>query len=72
MVPGIGTAIGAVVGGVVAGLAVAASAEYLMLKLEEAYSRDDHRTDLVAELRRMRAEAIDLLTSTDRPATARP
>ena len=72
VVPGIGTAVGAAVGEVVAGLAIGVGTEYLMLKLEEAYSREDQRTALVAELEKMRTEALQLLRSGSVALTPQP
>ena len=50
VVPGIGTAIGAGVGGVIGGLVVGVGAEFLILKLEELWARDRHRTELLAAI----------------------
>lgn len=61
IVPGVGTAVGAVIGGLVVGIAVGLGADYLMLELEESYSRDDHRAELIEELRQLRAETLALL-----------
>ena len=49
-VPGIGTAIGAAVGGVVGGVSAGAGAEFLILKLEELWSREGHRDELLAAI----------------------
>ncbi|MCC5969000.1 MAG: hypothetical protein JJU15_03555 [Pararhodobacter sp.] len=49
-VPVIGTAIGAAVGGVVGGISVGAGAEFLILKLEELWSREGHRAELLAAI----------------------
>ncbi len=50
VVPGAGTAVGAALGGAIGGLAVGVGAEYLILKLEELWSRDEHREKLVAAI----------------------
>ncbi len=50
IVPGLGTAIGAAIGGAIGGIAVGVGAEYLMLKLEELWSRDTHRQELTASI----------------------
>ncbi|TVS11228.1 MAG: hypothetical protein EA419_08525 [Wenzhouxiangella sp.] len=50
VLPGLGTAIGAAVGGAIGGLAIGVGAEYLILKLEEWYSRDRHRQELIASI----------------------
>lgn len=56
IVPGVGTAIGAAIGGVVGGIAVGVGAEFLIIKLEEIWSREDHRRELI--------EAIDSAEAT--------
>ncbi len=50
VMPGIGTAVGAVVGGAIGGLLVGVGAEYLILKLEEFWSREAHRAELLAAI----------------------
>ena len=56
VVPGIGTAIGAALGGAIGGLAIGAGAEYLILKLEERFSREGHRQQLLASIDEAEAE----------------
>lgn len=46
-IPVIGTAAGAVVGGVIGGLAVGVGVDYLLLQLEEAWSRDAFRQQIL-------------------------
>lgn len=60
-VPIVGTAIGAVVGGITTGLLVGVGVEALLLQLEEQFSRDDFRADLVAAINVEREEARALL-----------
>lgn len=54
-VPVIGTAAGAVVGGVIGGLAVGVGVDYLMLQLEEAWSREEFRQQILAAIEAQRA-----------------
>lgn len=56
VVPGIGTVVGAAVGGVVGGLSVGVAAEFLILKLEELWSREGHRQELLAAISDAEAE----------------
>ena len=55
-VPGVGTAIGAVVGGAFVGLTIGVAVDAALLKLEEALSRDDFRSELVTVIREARRE----------------
>jgi hypothetical protein len=55
-VPGIGTAIGAAVGGVIGGVSAGVGAEFLILKLEELWSREAHRDELLAAIDDVEAE----------------
>ena len=50
VVPGLGTAIGAAIGGAIGGIGVGVGAEYLILKLEELWSRETHRQELIASI----------------------
>ncbi|MGY6631146.1 MAG: hypothetical protein ACXIUL_09090 [Wenzhouxiangella sp.] len=61
IVPGVGTAIGAVVGGVVGGVAVGVGAEFLIIKLEELWSREEHRQQLIDAIDRAEAEVLEQL-----------
>ncbi len=65
VVPVLGTAAGAAIGGAIGGLAVGVGAELLMLKLEEYWSRDEHRDQLIAAIDGAEAE---LLSRLGRPA----
>lgn len=56
VVPGVGTGVGFVVGGIAGGLAIGTGAWYLVLKLEEAFSRDDHRAEIVGAIDQTEAE----------------
>lgn len=54
VVPGLGTTVGAVVGAV-AGVVIGVGTDYAMLKLEEAYSRDAFKQQLLAAIEEQRA-----------------
>lgn len=54
-VPVIGTAAGAVVGGIIGGLAVGVGVDYLMLQLEEAWSRAAFRQQILDAIEAQRA-----------------
>ncbi len=61
--PGIGTAIGAALGGIIGGLTVGLGVEHLLLKLEEHYSRDDFKQQIleaIAEARLEFEESLEL------------
>lgn len=58
VVPVLGTAAGAAVGGVVGGLLVGVGVDYAMLKVDEAWSRDDFRQQILASLEEQRAEVL--------------
>ena len=58
-VPVIGTAVGAAVGGVIGGLAVGVGVDYLILKLEEAWSREEFRQQLLAAIEEQRAAFLN-------------
>lgn len=58
-VPVIGTAVGAAVGGVICGLAVGVGVDYLILKLEEAWSREEFRQQLLAAIEEQRAAFLN-------------
>ena len=61
VVPGIGTAAGAVIGGLIGGLAVGAGTDFLLVKLEEALSRDQLRAEMVSALDAARADMHGLI-----------
>ncbi len=61
VVPVLGTAAGAAIGGAIGGLAVGVGAELLMLKLEEYWSRDEHRDQLIAAIDGAEAELLSRL-----------
>lgn len=54
--PGIGTAIGAAIGGIVGGLTVGLGVEHLLLKLEEHYSRDEFKQQILEAIDEARLE----------------
>jgi hypothetical protein len=56
VVPGFGTAIGALAGGIVGGFGVGLGADYLVLKLEEALSRETNRAGIIAAIDAKEAE----------------
>lgn len=55
-VPVVGTLLGAAVGGVIGGVTAGVGAEFLILKLEELWSRDSHREELIAAIDEAEAE----------------
>lgn len=55
VVPGVGTAVGAVVGGVAGAVAVGVGVDYLLLKLEETWSREDFRQQILASIETQRS-----------------
>lgn len=61
-IPGLGTAAGAVVGGVLAGLGVGVSVDYLVLKLEESYSREGFKLEILTAIELQRAAFLKQLT----------
>ncbi|MFH1116593.1 MAG: hypothetical protein V1792_21985 [Pseudomonadota bacterium] len=65
--PVVGTAAGAVIGGIIGGLAVGVSVDVLMLKLEEAWSREDFKRQIVGALRDARKEFKSGLRGTGKP-----
>lgn len=54
--PGIGTAIGAALGGIVGGITVGLGVEHLLLKLEEHYSRDEFKQQILEAIDEARLE----------------
>lgn len=56
VIPGIGTAIGAAVGGIIGGIAIGLSVEKLLLMLEEAFSRDEFKRQILEAIEEERIE----------------
>jgi hypothetical protein len=54
--PGIGTAIGAAIGGIIGGISVGLGIEHLLLKLEEHYSRDEFKAQILESIEEARLE----------------
>ena len=54
--PGIGTAIGATIGGIIGGISVGLGVEHLLLKLEEHYSRDEFKKQILDAIDEARLE----------------
>lgn len=65
VIPGIGTAIGATVGGIIGGISVGLGVEQLLLKLEEHYSRDEFKQQILEAIEEARLEFIESLESED-------
>lgn len=63
VVPGLGTAAGALIGGVLGGLAVGVGTDYLLVKLEEALSRESLRAQMLAALDASRQEMLGLINA---------
>ena len=59
--PGIGTAIGAVLGGVIGGITVGLSVDKLLLILEETFSRDEFKYQILEAIEEARLEFKDSL-----------
>lgn len=55
-IPGIGTAIGAAIGGIIGGITIGLTVEKLLLMLEEAFSRDDFKRQILAAIEEERVE----------------
>ncbi|MCP5246266.1 MAG: hypothetical protein H6937_10140 [Burkholderiales bacterium] len=56
VVPGIGTAIGAALGGIIGGISIGLGVEHLLLKLEEHYSRDEFKQQILEAIDEARLE----------------
>ena len=54
--PGIGTAIGAAVGGILGGFGVGIATDAAILKLEEVYSRDNFKKEIINSIEDSRRE----------------
>ena len=61
VVPGIGTAIGAALGGIIGGISVGLGVEHLLLKLEEHYSRDEFKQQILEAIDEARLEFEETL-----------
>ncbi len=61
VVPGIGNAVGAVAGGIVGGIGVGVGAEYLMLKLEERFKREEHRAHILRAIDQAEMDLREML-----------
>ena len=55
-IPGIGTAIGAAIGGVIGGITIGLTVEKLLLMLEEAFSRDEFKRQILDAIEEERIE----------------
>ena len=56
VLPGVGTAIGASIGGIIGGLSAGLGVEHLLLKLEEHYSRDEFKQQILEAIDEARLE----------------
>lgn len=55
-IPGIGTAIGAAIGGIIGGITIGLTVEKLLLMLEEAFSREDFKQQILEAIEEERIE----------------
>ncbi|WP_394808248.1 hypothetical protein [Nitrosomonas sp.] len=55
-IPGIGTAIGAAIGGIIGGITIGLTVEKLLLMLEEAFSRDEFKRQILDAIEEERVE----------------
>jgi len=55
-IPGIGTAIGAAIGGIIGGITIGLTVEKLLLMLEEAFSRDEFKHQILDAIEEERIE----------------
>lgn len=55
-IPGIGTAIGAAIGGIIGGITIGLTVEKLLLMLEEAFSRDEFKRQILDAIEEERIE----------------
>ncbi|MGZ0018563.1 hypothetical protein [Nitrosomonas sp. wSCUT-2] len=62
-IPGIGTAIGAVIGGIIGGITIGLTVEKLLLMLEEAFSRDEFKRQILEAIEEERLEFERFLTT---------
>ncbi len=63
VIPGAGTAIGATIGGIVGGVTVGLTVEKLLLMLEETYSRDDFKQQILEAIAEEKAEFEKMLSA---------
>lgn len=63
IIPGIGTAIGATIGGIIGGLTIGLTVEKLLLMLEEAFSRDEFKRQILQAIEEERSEFEKLLNN---------
>lgn len=62
-IPGIGTAIGAMIGGIIGGITIGLTVEKLLLMLEEAFSRDEFKRQILEAIEEERLEFERFLTT---------
>lgn len=65
VVPGVGTAIGATIGGIIGGISVGLGVEQMLLMLEEHYSRDEFKRQILEAIEEARYEFVESLESED-------
>ena len=63
VIPGIGTAIGAAVGGIIGGITIGLTVEKLLLMLEEAFSREEFKRQILQAIEEERIEFEKLLNN---------
>lgn len=63
VVPGVGTAIGATIGGIIGGISVGLGVEQMLLMLEEHYSRDEFKQQILEAIEEERLEFFESLES---------
>ena len=62
-IPGLGTAIGAAIGGIIGGISIGLTVEKLLLMLEEAFSREDFKRQILEAIEEERREFEKLLSN---------
>ncbi|WP_240143471.1 DUF3510 domain-containing protein [Nitrosomonas sp. JL21] len=63
VIPGIGTAIGAAIGGILGGITIGLTVEKLLLMLEEAFSREEFKRQILQAIDEERSEFEKLLNN---------
>ena len=63
VIPGIGTAIGAAMGGIIGGITIGLTVEKLLLMLEEAFSREEFKRQILQAIEEERIEFEKLLNN---------